>query len=78
MVKFNISITLDDSQIQGLYQLFLYKHDGFKRTKKEFVEYMKTQVACCGADEFFLSTDMSFHEELTMGDIEQLMKWGLI
>jgi len=76
MIKFKINVVLNDSQIQGLYQLYVYKNDGCRGTKKDFMDYMKTQVYLCGADEFLLSE--SSYEDLTVGDINQLMKWGLI
>lgn len=73
-IKFTLKHVLDDSQIQGLYQLFL--STGKPITKKQFTEYMKDQVALFGTDEFLLS--QADQTELTSDDLEQLIKWSLI
>lgn len=78
MMKITIKTTLSDSQIQGLYQLYLFQNEYCKGTKKEFIAYCKNQVLLNGCDEFLLSTNMEEYEELSMGDVEQLMKWKLI
>jgi hypothetical protein len=78
MLNIVIKTALNDSQIQGLYQLYLHQNDGLRGTKKDFIEYCKNQVLFFGVDEFLLSSDMSLHKDLTIQDINQLMVWGLI
>lgn len=75
-IKFTLKHVVDDSQVQGLYQLFLNNNETQRKTKKQFIEYIKTQVTLFGTDEFLLS--QADQSELTSEDLEQLMKWGLI
>ena len=75
-VIYRIKMIIDDSQVQGLYQLYFYKMEGKGLTKKGFINYSKTQVSEFGIGEYLLSE--SEYPELTPDDLKLLMKWGLL
>ena len=78
-VIMKVEIFIDDSQIQGLYQLYLYSIDYKKPTKKSFIDYARNQIMF-GNGDFLLGTgaDDGHYPELLSDDLDLLMKWGLL
>lgn len=77
MINITIRSTITDEAIQGLYQLYLHKNGGARGTKKDFMEYIRSQVAMFGTDTDSLLS-VNEYEELTEDDLNLLMKWRLI
>lgn len=81
MKTFTVKMDVDDSQMQGLFQLYRFhcQSGGENITKKGFLDYIKHQLIMNGNQEFLLPTNgMDDYEDITPDDLNLLMKWGLL
>ena len=79
MLRMKCEMVITDKQVIGLFRIFLNGTSSSpKPSKKEFLDYVRTQLILFGTDEFLVGTSVDENPELTDEQESKLRKWGLI